>query len=49
MKHMVLNFTEIIKCLACRMQVALISCAKLNRLNFPIGYSFRISSKDFIN
>ncbi len=49
MKHLVLNFTEIIKCLAGRMQVALISCAILNRFNFPIGYSFQVSSKDFIN
>lgn len=49
MKQLVLNFTEIIKSLAVRMQVAYISCAILNRFNFPIGYSFQVSSKDFIN
>jgi|JI6StandDraft_1071083.scaffolds.fasta_scaffold04655_5 hypothetical protein len=49
MKQLVLNFRKIMKNIAIRMRVAFISCAILNRFNFPIGYSFQVSSKDFIN
>lgn len=39
---------ERMRCIALKMQVAYLFYIQLNLLNLPLGYTFQISSKDFI-
>jgi hypothetical protein len=43
-----LNFTRTVKCFASKMQ-QLFLCNNFNSMISPIGYSFDLSSKDFIH